>query len=190
MGVAIADALAEKGALVTLVLGPSMQNAHHTHVSTVHVESAHEMYEVCKAAYKDAAIAVLAAAVADFKPTVQASDKIKKKDNDLTVVLTQTEDILADLGKIKQHGQTLVGFALETSNELEHAREKLVKKNADVIVLNSLQDKGAGFGYDTNKITLLSRDGTEVILPLQSKTDAAIAIVNHILELRHAEKTA
>jgi len=140
--------------------------------------------------FKDVQIAVLAAAVADYKPAAQADEKIKKKEAGLTIALTQTDDILASLGKIKQPGQTLIGFALETNDELEHAREKLVKKNADMIVLNSLKDAGAGFGYDTNKITLLNRAGAVTTLPLQSKTEAASAIVAQIIELRHAEKTA
>ena len=104
--------------------------------------------------------------------------------------MTKTTDILAALGKIKQPSQTLIGFALETNNELEHAKEKLANKNADMIVLNSLRDEGAGFGYDTNKITLLRHDAEPVPLPLQSKADAAVVIVNHIIELRHAEKIA
>ena len=188
MGIAIAEALAAKGAKVTLVLGPSRERAIYPGINTIAVESAHEMYEASMAAFKDAQIAVLAAAVADYKPQVQATEKIKKKENDLNLALTKTDDILAGLGKIKQPWQTLVGFALETNDELEHARKKLHEKNADMIVLNSLNDAGAGFGYDTNKITLLKPEGQPIALPLQSKTDAAIAIVNHILELQHAQK--
>jgi len=190
MGIALAEALADKGAEVTLVLGPSHEHTYHSQVHTIAVESAQEMYEASITAFKDAQIAVLAAAVADYKPTLKATEKIKKKDQELTLTLTKTTDILASLGKIKQPWQTLTGFALETNNELEHAQTKLMEKNADMIALNSIRDEGAGFGFDTNKITLLRREGAPIALPLQSKADAAAAIVDHIIELRHAEKTA
>jgi phosphopantothenoylcysteine decarboxylase / phosphopantothenate---cysteine ligase len=189
MGIAIAEALADKGAQVTLVIGPTHEHTFHSKVTTVAVESAGEMYEASVKAFNEAHIAVLAAAVADYKPLEQAAEKIKKKEGELTLSLTKTEDILASLGKIKAPWQTLVGFALETDNELTHAKEKLEKKHADMIALNSLKDEGAGFGHDTNKITLLKREGAAIVLPLQSKTDAAKAIVDQILELRHAEKT-
>jgi phosphopantothenoylcysteine decarboxylase / phosphopantothenate---cysteine ligase len=189
MGIAIAEALADKGADVTLVLGPSHARTFHAHVETINVESAEEMYDACTAAFKETQIAVLSAAVADYRPLEQAKEKIKKKEQGLMLTLTKTNDILASLGKIKQPGQTLVGFALETTNELEHAREKLKEKNADVIILNSIRDAGAGFGYDTNKITILSREAEPHALPLQSKTEAAAAIVDYILELRHVKKT-
>ena len=190
MGIAIAEALADKGATVTLVLGPSHERTYHAMVTTIQVESAEEMYNAATTAFKDTQIAVLAAAVADYRPLTKADEKIQKAgDNELTLTLTKTKDILATLGKIKQPGQTLVGFALETTNELEHAHKKLVEKNADMIALNSIRDEGAGFGVDTNKITLLRREGEPESLPLQSKKDAAAAIVDHILELRHAEKT-
>lgn len=190
MGIAVAEALAEKGAKVTLVLGPSKEHANHPAIQTIPVESAHEMYQACTDVFTDTNIAVLAAAVADFKPQVQATEKIKKKENEFTLALTKTNDILASLGKIKMPWQTLVGFALETNNELEYAQAKLHEKNADMIVLNSLNDEGAGFGYDTNKITLLIPGGAPIALPLQSKKDAAEAIVDHILELQHAQKNA
>ena len=187
MGIAIAEALAAKGAQVTLVLGPSHEHTDMAGIKTVKVESAHDMYDACMAAFANVQIAVLAAAVADYRPQVMETQKIKKKENEFTLALTKTDDILASLGKIKKAGQTLVGFALETNDELAHAQEKLVKKNADMIVLNSLNDAGAGFGGDTNKITLLLQEGKPIGLPLQSKKDAATAIVNHILELQHAE---
>jgi len=190
MGIAVAEALADKGAQVTLVLGPSHERTYHSMVTTIAVESAEEMYQAGIKAFKEAHISVLAAAVADYKPKEQATEKIKKKENELVLTLTKTDDILAGLGKIKAPWQTLVGFALETNDELEHAREKLKEKNADMIVLNSLRDEGAGFGYDTNKVTLVKRDGDTIPLPLQSKTDVAIAIVNQIIELRHAKTTA
>jgi len=190
MGIAIAEALAEQGAAVTLVSGPTHEHTYHPAITTVKVESAHEMYEACIKAFDTTHISVLAAAVADYRPVDRANEKIKKKEAEFTVALTKTEDILASLGKIKQPWQTLIGFALETNNELEHATEKLINKNADMIVLNSLADEGAGFGHDTNKITFLKRDSAPIALPLQSKTEAAKAIVNEIKELRHAEETA
>ena len=189
MGVAIAEALADKGAQVTLVLGPSKEHTYHTLINTIHIESAREMYDASITAFSEAHISVLAAAVADYKPLEQATEKIKKKESELTLVLTKTDDILAALGKIKQPWQTLVGFALETTNEMDNAAKKLKEKNADIIVLNSLRDNGAGFGHDTNKITLISNSKAAIALPLQSKTEAAAAIVNQILELRHAHKT-
>jgi len=189
MGIAVAEALAAKGAKVTLVLGPSHEHTYHPLVTTLPVESAEHMYQACTVAFRDTHISVLAAAVADYKPLEQATEKIKKNEKELTLTLTKTTDILASLGKIKEPWQTLVGFALETNNELEYAREKLKRKNADMIVLNSLKDKGSGFGYDTNKITLVMREGKEVAMPLQSKAEAAAAIVNKIIELRHVETT-
>lgn len=190
MGIAVAEALAEKGADVTLVMGPSHEQTFHAKVNTVNVESAQEMYDASIAAFRETHIAVLAAAVADYRPQEQATDKIKKQETELTLTLTKTTDILASLGKIKQPWQTLVGFALETNNELEHAQDKLVKKNADMIALNSLKDEGAGFGYDTNKLTLIKKDAEPVVLPLLSKADAAMAIVEQVIEMRHAEKVS
>ena len=189
MGVAVAEALAYKGARVTLVSGPSQVHTYHAGIDTIKVENTHEMYEACTKAFSGAHIAVLAAAVADYRPVAQAAEKIKKKEQEFILTLTKTEDILASLGKIKQPWQTLVGFALETNDGLKNANEKLIAKNADMIVLNSLADEGAGFGHDTNKITMLKREGPPVVLPLQSKADAAEAIVNQITGLRHAEKT-
>jgi phosphopantothenoylcysteine decarboxylase/phosphopantothenate--cysteine ligase len=188
MGVAIAEALADKGAQVTLVLGPSHLQVYHVNINVVPVESAQQMYDACMAAFPQAQVAVLAAAVADYRPEIAATEKIKKQGKTLDIKLAKNKDILATLGAMKKAGQILAGFALETNNELENAKGKLAAKNADLIVLNSLQDEGAGFGHDTNKITLISRNRQES-LPLQSKSDAAAAIVNYILELQHAEKT-
>jgi len=189
MGIAIAEVLAHKGAQVTLVLGPSHLQTYHANVTTVKVESAAEMYKACMDVFPQVQISVLAAAVADYRPEEIAGEKIKKANETFELKLAKTTDILASLGKIKQTGQLLIGFALETTNELDNAKKKLQAKNADMIVLNSLRDEGAGFGHDTNKITLIDAAG-EKSLPLQSKGEAAEAIVNHILELRHAEKTA
>ena len=189
MGVAIADALAEQGAQVTLVLGPSKETASHAKIATINIESAAELYAAASAAFKHADIAVLAAAVADYRPEQVEPEKIKKSGDGLTINLTKTEDTLLALGKIKRSGQTLIGFALETTNELEHARKKLEAKNADMIVLNSLRDEGAGFGHDTNKITFVVANEEPVQLPLLSKREAAQAIVDQILKMRHVAKT-
>lgn len=187
MGVYIAEELAKQGADVTLVLGPSFVAVQHSGIQVVHVESAAEMYDACNNVFPTADIAIMAAAVADFTPANVAAEKIKKHDDSLVLNLTKTKDILYSLGQRKKDGQLLIGFALETTNELANAQEKLTKKNADVIVLNSLNDEGAGFGHDTNKVTFVTRD-KQVELPLQSKADVAKAIVNQIKEMRNAEE--
>ena len=179
MGIAIAEELKKRGADVTLVTGPvSLQT---NGIRRIDVTSAKEMYEHCIAEPYD--IAVMAAAVADYTPVEVADEKIKKSGNDLTVALKRTKDILAALGKKKQNGQVLVGFALETNNEREGALKKLTEKHADMIVLNSLQDKGAGFGHDTNKATLYLKNGEEKSLVLQSKKALAKDIVDTIITL-------
>jgi phosphopantothenoylcysteine decarboxylase/phosphopantothenate--cysteine ligase len=188
MGIALAEALADKGAQVTLVLGPSHYETFHRRVQTIKVESAEEMYQACAAVFSETEIAILSAAVADYKPAAVASEKIKKQENALELSLVKTIDILASLGKKKRKDQILVGFALETTNEEANARKKLKEKNADLIVLNSLKDEGAGFAHDTNKVTLVDAGGALTSLPLQSKTDVASAIVNYIVESRHVEK--
>ena len=188
MGIAIAETLAAKGAMVNLVLGPTHLSTTQQNIHVIKVESAHEMYEASMRVFGETHIAVLSAAVADYRPAQQETNKIKKKEAGLSLDLTKTEDILASLGKIKAPWQTLVGFALETTNELEHAREKLVRKNADMIVLNSLKDDGAGFGHDTNKVSLITSNGGVKELPLQTKKDAANAIVGQIIEMRYAKE--
>jgi phosphopantothenoylcysteine decarboxylase/phosphopantothenate--cysteine ligase len=189
MGVALAEAFAEKGAQVTLVLGPSHLQVFHSRINALRVESAEEMYNACTSTFHEMDIAVMAAAVADYRPANQEPQKIKKKENTLELKLEKNKDILAALGGMKKEGQILVGFALETNNEIEHAFEKLKNKNADMIVLNSLKDEGAGFGHETNKITILDRDNKQISLPLQAKAEAAEAIVKHIYEMKYAEKT-
>ncbi len=190
MGIALAEVLAAKGAEVTLVLGPSQQQVNDSRIKVVHVESGREMYDACMDVFPQVQLAILAAAVADYKPEDVAPEKIKKQGDTLNITLTKTQDILATLGTKKQPGQTLVGFALETTNELAHALGKLKNKNADLIVLNSLRDEGAGFGHDTNKVTLIDSTGEHLTLPLQSKQEAARAIVDRIMEIKYAEKTA
>lgn len=188
MGIALAEALAAKGAEVTLVLGPTHLRAQHPRISTIPVESAEQMFTASMDAFPGSSIAILAAAVADYKPSVTQAEKIKKSGDTLDIKLTKTTDILKTLGTLKRNDQIVVGFALETSNEHANALLKLRSKGADMIVLNSLRDAGAGFGHDTNKVTLLHADGTEQALPLQSKDTTATAITNAILQFRHAPK--
>jgi len=185
MGIAIAEELAANGAEVTLVLGPSHFSANHKNITTIHVENARQMYDACMAHFNEAEISILAAAVADYRPEEVAPQKIKKQSDTLEVKFTKNPDILASLGAIKKDKQLLVGFALETNNEMSNALKKLQNKNADMIVLNSLQDEGAGFGHDTNKVTILDRNGSHITLPLQRKKDVAGAIIKYILETQH-----
>ncbi|RAV30134.1 bifunctional phosphopantothenoylcysteine decarboxylase/phosphopantothenate--cysteine ligase CoaBC [Sinomicrobium soli] len=179
MGMALAQAAAGLGAEVTLVLGPSSLSADHSRIDTVRVTSAEEMYIAVHRAFDHADIAILAAAVSDYRPAVVTDSKIKKKDASLTLTLEPTKDILASLGNIKKH-QFLVGFALETDRETEHALEKLQRKNLDAIVLNSMRDEGAGFGKSTNKITFIDRDRHMTPFELKPKTEVALDIFREI----------
>ena len=181
MGWAIAEELAKRGAEVTLVTGPVSLTRNGKNVKKVNITSANEMYQVCIESDYD--IAVMAAAVADYTPSEVAATKIKKSGDEFNLTLKKTKDILGSLGKQKKEGQVLVGFALETNNEKENAVKKLREKNADLIVLNSLQDQGAGFGVDTNKATFFFRDGSERSLSLKSKISLAEDIVDSITEL-------
>jgi phosphopantothenoylcysteine decarboxylase/phosphopantothenate--cysteine ligase len=180
MGFAIAKVAANLGAEVYLISGPSHQQITHSLVHRIDVVSAEEMYIAAHQYYTDVDIAILSAAVADYSPKKSATQKIKKKVSALEIKLMPTKDILASLGKIKKH-QFLVGFALETNNELENAKKKLKRKNLDAIVLNSLQDKGAGFATDTNKITFIDKDLNEKSFDLKSKVEVAKDIINEIL---------
>lgn len=182
MGIAIAEALAANGAEVQLVLGPTHLRINHKNIITTHVESADEMYKACTNLWPSMDLAVMAAAVADYAPAVTATDKIKKKEEELSLPLRKTKDILKHLGTLKNPEQLLVGFALETQNVVENAIQKLHTKNADFLVLNSLRDEGAGFGHDTNKITIFSKEGARQDFPLQSKKEAAGAIVSLITD--------
>ena len=181
MGFEIAKASANLGAEVYLVTGPSHQKINHSLVQRINVVSAEEMYEACHAKFSEADIAILSAAVADYRPKNSATEKIKKKDTSLEIELEPTKDILASLGAIKNN-QFLVGFALETNNELENALSKLARKNLDAIVLNSLQDKGAGFATNTNKITFIDKQQNKVPFDLKPKSDVALDIINEILK--------
>ncbi|MGX5820484.1 bifunctional phosphopantothenoylcysteine decarboxylase/phosphopantothenate--cysteine ligase CoaBC [Chitinophaga lutea] len=186
MGIALAEALAEAGATVELVLGPTHLGTQHTGVNTTRVVTAADMFERCSALAPQSDLLVMAAAVADYRPSEVAAIKIKKKDDDMRLDLEKTTDIARTLGAAKKPGQVLVGFSLETNNERENALKKLKEKNMDMVVLNSLNDAGAGFTHDTNKVTLLSADGKEQTLPLQSKQDVARHIVQAIIDLHHA----
>ena len=179
MGIAIAEELQRRGAEVILITGPVVQSTNG--LTTISVRSAEEMFEACLSQEYD--IAVMAAAVADYTPVEVADKKIKKSGAELTLRLKRTKDILAALGSQKRENQVLVGFALETDNEKESALSKLREKGADLIVLNSLKDEGAGFGYDTNKATLYFKSGAEKAFPLQSKAALAKDIVDTITTL-------
>lgn len=186
MGFAIAEALADQGAEVNLITGPTQQHTQNPRIRVKEVMTAKEMFDACSTLFADSDIAVLSAAVADYRPAEAASQKIKKKSGDLTLALTKTDDIAEALGKRKHNGQILVGFALETEQEEENALKKLQSKNFDLIVLNSLNDPGAGFGHDTNKVTILDGKGKPRIFGLKSKEKVAVDIVGAIMEKIHA----
>ena len=180
MGYALAEECAARGAKVSLVSGPVQIKAKHPNINTISVTSAEEMYNAANAEFEDSNICILCAAVADFKPETQADEKIKREKDDLIIRLKPTQDIAASLGAKKREDQIMVGFALETNNEAENAQGKLVRKNLDFIVLNSLKDANACFGYDTNKITIIEKDGTTKTFELKSKTEVAKDIIDNI----------
>lgn len=184
MGYSLAESFAAHGATVQLVSGPVNLKAIHPSIHVTSVTSADEMYAAVKQLAPSANILVFAAAVADYKPKVVADKKIKKSGNELTIELVKNVDIAATLGKEKKAGQFSVGFALETHNESTNAKEKLQKKNLDMIVLNSLNDPGAGFKHDTNKITIIEKDATTAF-DLKQKTEVAEDIVNLIWDRLH-----
>ena len=181
MGFALAQALADAGADVELVTGPTALSISHPRVHRTDVESAREMYAAATALYPSCRGAILSAAVADYRPSECADHKLKKQgDEGMTLTLVQNPDILASLGKMKTSSQLLVGFALETDNELQNAQGKLQRKNLDYIVMNSLRDAGAGFGTDTNKVTILGADGSRRDVGLRSKQEVAREIVSTV----------
>ena len=182
MGYAIADKFAKAGAEVTLVSGQVALKSPDASIKLVKVRSAQEMYEMTKMYFNEADIIVLSAAVADYTPTVVADKKIKKKEDSFTIELTKTTDIAKTLGQIKRTTQLMVGFALETDNEVENALGKIKSKNLDMIVLNSLQNSGAGFGHDTNKISIIKKDGTMIDFELKSKQEVAMDIVDEVIK--------
>ncbi len=180
MGFALAEECAARGAEVTLVAGPVQMKTKHPAIHRIDVESCAEMYEATTAAFRDAHAAILCAAVADFTPETTANTKIKREGDDLVLRLKPTHDIAAELGRMKQPHQHLVGFALETNDETAHAQDKLRRKNLDFIVLNSLRDAGAGFRHDTNKVTIIS-DIDIKEYPLKSKAEVAKDIVDELV---------
>jgi len=181
MGYAIANELVSAGAKVTLVTGPVAVTNLNTEVSVIAVESAGEMHEACISIFPQVDGAVMCAAVADFTPVTISDSKIKREKDDLVIQLKPTKDISAELGLLKTDNQLLVGFALETGDELPNAYEKLKRKNLDLIVLNSLNDRGAGFGFDTNKITLIGKNNNPTFFELKSKAEVAADIVVAII---------
>ena len=185
MGFAIADQLAKLGAAVKLIAGPSAQKNHFP-LTQIDVTSAAEMLEACTAHFAHADALIMSAAVADYAPVEVSAQKIKKKDDRFNIALKKTTDILKTLGEQKRTEQILVGFALETNDEEENAIAKLQNKNLDLIILNSLNDKGAGFKTDTNKITMIDRDLNKTIFELKSKDEVAADICTKLTELLHA----
>ena len=180
MGFDIASKAAELGASVILISGPTHLNAKNPVINLIRVTSAQQMYDVCHEYFHSVDVAICAAAVADYRPKTVAPQKIKKAEASLTIELEKTQDILASLGKIKT-GQYLIGFALETENEIENAKLKIQKKNLDLIVLNSLQDEGAGFGKSTNKVTFITKDFEIEPMDLKSKELVANDIMNKVI---------
>lgn len=181
MGYAIADELVRTGAMVTIVSGPVEIKNINPQIKVIAVESAHEMHEACMQLFPQTDGAVMCAAVADFTPVQVAGSKIKREKDDLTIQLKPTRDIAGDLGQLKSEKQLLVGFALETNDELSNAFAKLTRKNLDLIVLNSLNDRGAGFGVDTNKITLIGKNNNPAYFELKSKAEVAADIVTAMI---------
>jgi phosphopantothenoylcysteine decarboxylase/phosphopantothenate--cysteine ligase len=182
MGYAIAEELANLGAEVHLVSGPVHIHTHNPSINLYKVESALEMLEICTKLFTDCDIAIMAAAVADYRPETFETNKIKKKSDSLVLKLVKNPDILATLGTRKKAGQLLIGFALETNNEIANAKEKLIRKNADAIVLNSLNDTGAGFSHQTNKITIILQKDVIFEYPLKDKKLVAKDIITCISE--------
>lgn len=187
MGFALAEELYLRGADVQLITGPTQQTTAFSGIQVRKVQSAAEMFDASVAVFPGVDIAVMSAAVADYSPAKTADEKIKKQAGNLNLLLVPTQDILQYAGTHKKQGQYVVGFALETQNEKENARRKLESKHADCIVLNSLRDEAAGFGVDTNKVTLLDRNGTEMVTGLKTKKEIAKDIVSFIVSRSHAE---
>jgi phosphopantothenoylcysteine decarboxylase/phosphopantothenate--cysteine ligase len=176
MGYAIAGAFLDRGFEVILVSGPVNISLSHTSLTVINVNSADEMYTACQKYFPVAEITIFAAAVADYKPAHVHTQKMKKSAHEFSLQMVKNVDIAAEFGKIKRNNQVSVGFALETNDEEQNALKKLYSKNLDLVVLNSVQDEGATFGYDTNKITIINRDFLFQAFPLKSKTEVAIDI--------------
>ena len=185
MGIAIAEEFAKPVNEVVLIKGATNLNPVNQSIKQVKVQTAAEMFDACAQYFSWADVIVFAAAVADYTPKFKSEIKIKKKDDEFLLELIKTKDIAAELGKQKKANQLIVGFALETDNEEANAKEKLKKKNFDFIVLNSMRDKGAGFQADTNKITILDKDGNVTKFDLRSKEEVAKDIVNYVSKIIH-----
>lgn len=185
MGIAIAEELFSRGADVQLVLGPS-EIKFDRNIKIKKVITAEEMYNACMKDFKQFDIIIMAAAVADYSPKTKYTQKIKKNSQEFSIDLIKTKDILSEAGKIKSSKQILVGFALETNDEKDNAIKKLTQKNADLIVLNSMNDKGSGFATDTNKVTIFDKNKKEYKFPLKPKKEVAVEIVNTIIKYRNA----
>lgn len=182
MGFALAEAAAKKGAQVTIVTGPTHLTINHTNIQRVDVKSAKEMHQACLTFYQDSDINIFAAAVADYGPSGVADQKIKKKGDSLDLKLTKNPDIAKSLGEQKRADQLNIGFALETNNEEDHAKEKIKNKNFDFIVLNSLKDSGAGFGHDTNKVSIIDKANNIEHFELKTKAEVAQDIIDYLVE--------
>ena len=180
MGFDIAESAASFGAEVVLVSGPTHCKIKNTNIKLISVVSAQQMFDACHLYFNEVDVAIAAAAVADYRPKVVAQQKIKKSEANFTIELEKTKDILESLGKIKKN-QFLIGFALETENEIENAKAKIQKKNLDLIVLNSMNDEGAGFGKSTNKVTFIDKHSTVESMQLKSKEEVAADIINKII---------
>ena len=179
-GVILAEECAKRGAIVTLILGPSIHNTNHPNITTINIKSADDMFAAVQKNWETSDVGIFSAAVADYKPKHQADQKIKKKSEELIIELVKNPDILSWAGSQKNTTQYLVGFALETNNEVAHATEKLKKKKLDFLVLNSLQDKGAGFGFDTNKVTFIKPNNILINFELKQKSQMAADILDEI----------
>jgi phosphopantothenoylcysteine decarboxylase / phosphopantothenate---cysteine ligase len=183
MGIAIANKAADLGAEVILVLGPSNQKVENQGIKVIKVQSADQMFQACDDQFAASDVVIFSAAVADYKPKTIADQKIKKNDPTLSIELVKNIDIAATLGSKKTANQTIVGFALETNDEEENAIKKIHKKNFDFVVLNSMNDKGAGFGLDTNKITIIHKDGNKKEFGVKSKLEVAADIIEEIISI-------
>ena len=185
MGFEIANTAAQLGAEVILISGPTQYKALYDSIQTIPITTARDMYDAAHQYFKDVDAAILSAAVADYRPKFPAVSKLKKKSSSLVLELEKTEDVLASLGEIKEK-QLLIGFALETENEVANAIKKLKAKNLDLIILNSLNDDGAGFGGSTNKISIIDKDLNQTNYPLKSKSEVADDIINELIKRVHA----
>ena len=183
MGIAMAEEFAKSGNEVTLIMGPVNIHVADCNITKIKVQTAGEMFDACRQYFSSADVIVFAAAVADYTPKFPADKKIKKNEDEFSITLVRTKDIAGELGQGKRRDQLIVGFALETDNEEKNAKEKLVKKNFDFIVLNSLRDEGAGFQADTNKITILDKDGNVTKFDLKKKEEVAKDIVAYVSKI-------